>query len=297
MRLYRDRMDEVTWQVPSLFNNDILMIIFLEMFKRTHNEQPADTIKYTYGSLKCKWNSGRFSVCDYSESSYRFFIDYYNSLGLSCMLTFSNYDITEDMLDDYVGNSMISYLNSIDYENWVIVSSDLILDYVRKNYPHVKVEASVIKPIFENDQKPDTADYYNKLLQQYDKVVVRPETLQHPEIMDRIEDKDRVVLLVNQSCTPYCKMAKKHYRYHTAKDSNIEMPYCDFCKHTDHYDETAIDYYYLVKLIDLGFKNLKLQGRNLKQELLSGLLKEYVFEPTGEIQRLLDYVGRKVDEV
>lgn len=297
MRLYREGLESVKWQIPSLFNNDLSAITFKEVLDRVYPEFPHCTIYSTYGSFATKWNSGRVASFPFSESDIQYFINYYHNILIECYFTFSNYNLTEDDLDDINCNYVLDYLEFLNSEcngdHGVIVSSDLLRNYIRSEYPKLKIESSVLKPTYEYPDYDETPDYYNQLLDRYDTVVIRPECIDDDFFMKKLSDPSRCIILVNQTCVPYCEKAISHYNFYndvsagkTGIAPECSQVYMDCC---------SIDYYRMIELVDMGFTNFKLQGRNISSNDFLNMLSSYVFEPTGDIQMILNYVRKKIN--
>lgn len=291
MRLYRDGLEDVQWQIPSLFNNDFAALVFLETIEKTFEEPPKVNISSTFGSMKSSWNSGRPASAGFSMENFSYFVNYYNSKGISCALTFSNHSLTESDLESPPENWQLNYLNNVDngVDNYVILSSDLLYDLLVSEYPNVKLESSVLKPVYEHPMYDERPDYYNALAERFDKVVVRPEFLNNDNFMQALVPKDRFILLVNQTCVPYCEKAGKHYDFYSGNASRT--PQCDQV----YLDSCSVDYYRIRELIDMGFSSFKLQGRNVTAFDFLTMLGTYVFEPTGDIQTILSYARKKMN--
>ena len=147
-------------------------------------------------------------------------------------------------------------------------------DHIKNKSPKTEVVASILKSIYrfqgsEKIEEPtveaETA-WYNKLLKEYDIVVVRPEysksvLTKNPELID---DISRIEVLINQICISNCPNAPLHgtvlanlHKDPTKRDNRM------FCyKHKyQYYYNSAHRYDEIRKLIDSGVRQLKLQGR------------------------------------
>lgn len=282
-------MESVRWQIPSLFNNDLPALVLMETLTRVYEDCPYIPIDSAYGSMESKWNGGRNTIRKFDSEDFNYFVNYYNSFAISCAMTFSNYHITEDDLYSENENEVLETL-SVFEDNIAIVSSDLLYDYISSKYPNVLLESSVLKPVYEHPDYDETPDYYNDLAERFSKVVVRPEWLVNDDFMKELYPKEKFVLMVNQTCVPCCEKARDHYDFYVGMgiDPHCSKVYMDTC---------SIDYYRMRELIEMGFTEFKLQGRNITSSDFLNMLCSYVFEPTGDIQTVLHYVRKKMNSV
>ncbi len=81
--------------------------------------------------------------------------------------------------------------------NAVIVTNDNLATWIRRDFPHYRIEASVIKNI-NSYAKIDEA------LEIYDTVVLPMEMCEQPEFLEKIEDKNRITLFANAGCALTC---------------------------------------------------------------------------------------------
>ena len=159
-----------------------------------------------------------------------------------------------------------------------IVSSDILKDYIKKKKPDAVVVGSILKSIYrfqgpnkieEPTVEAETA-WYNKLLKEYDIVVVRPEysksvLTKHPELID---DISRVEVLINQLCISNCPNAPLHgsvlanlHKDPTKKDNRMFCYKHKYQLKQQYYMNSAHTSEDVKKLVDSGVRQLKLQGR------------------------------------
>lgn len=295
--LYRKGLEDVRWHIPSLFNNDLAALMFLNIFNMVYGAN--SNIKGAYGSPMCIWNSGRNAKVQFRDDDFRYFVDEYNRLDVSCYLTFSSFHITEHDLDDLAGNEMLRILNGRDFPNYVIVSSDLLADYIHRNFKNLKLESSVLKPVYEYENYEEGPEYYNGLADRFNQVVIRPENLFNNDFLDYLDElkMDRFVALVNQTCSPYCPRASKHYDMYEDYGRGKSIRGRTFCSNDEskYMESLLVEYPSQISLVRRGFRDFKLQGRNINALDFLHMLGEYVFEPTGEFQMLLNYTKKKMN--
>ncbi len=81
--------------------------------------------------------------------------------------------------------------------NAVIITSDDLAAWIRRDYPDYRIEASVIKNINSHDKIAQTLD-------SYDTVVLPMSINEQPEFLKKIKDKDRITLFANAGCALTC---------------------------------------------------------------------------------------------
>ena len=127
-----------------------------------------------FGGINCLWHGGRFIQKEYSLDEIENTISLYNTKGIPCRFVFSNHKITKEDLNDKLSNDILDILSKNEL-NGVIISSDLLYEYIRNKYPKMKIVCSVIKTCVEtNNWINETPELYNSLCEKYDFVVLNP---------------------------------------------------------------------------------------------------------------------------
>lgn len=270
------RYENIEWSLPYLFGFDFKLIKIVNILKDLNCSFKFNA----FGATKSKWSGGRESVV--STDNKIFIMNLLSQLvdiGVTPSLTFSNHHVAKEDLNDSFCNYMLDLSQDLGCN--LILSSDLLFEYVKNKYPSSKCTASVIKPIFKF-QTPDIIkdynfeeelDFYNRLTKNYDKVVVRPEFAKFylPKFYNRINNLGKIEVLVNQSCVPNCPIATEHYTYFEKLETQRlekakyrfecyhnqrKSSYADKLNDNLHFDTKEVD-----ELVNIGIKNLKLQGR------------------------------------
>lgn len=296
--IYRQGLENVKWQIPSFYNNDPVALAFLKHFQFYLGK--SSNITTTYGSPVANWNSGRVGKFKYDRELFKSTVMQYNHLGVNVYLTANAYDISKEDLEDLACNEMLSYLNDVSYDfspcqNGVIVSSCRLMEYIRVHYPRLKVEASVLLPIYRKHHtgEDDSPEFYDLMTQGFDLVVPRPEFLLFSDDID-FENPERFVALVNQMCRQNCTMACDHYDFYRDHDLQSGKKWAlDLCTDQDcFYHPVNIEYNQMLYLIKHGIEIFKLQGRNIRSDDFLHMLGEYVFEPTSSVFQHLINIAR-----
>ncbi len=287
--IYLKNRENVTWRVPSLFHYDDIIFLLLDDLKQLGIKP---TINSVYGSVKTSWGGGRPSGWpDVEKKAAESTIHRHNENQTSCCFTFSNYHITKEDLEDKTANLLLEVASEGSFQNYAIVSSDLLADYIREKFPKIKLISSVLKPIYEIENFQDTPQYYNDLCKRFDRVTLRPELSFDYNFLKKLTNKDKIDLIVNQDCLPNCPLYRKHYDFYSEVERGIKQRSEDFC----HLEKRKVEAVYntsllsnqdMDKMIQLGFKNFKLKGRSLTKSQVIDLLGYYIFEPSGLYQNL-----------
>jgi len=204
---------EATWNLPGLFVYDEFYFSEWQMMKEFFKVKPP--VNSIAGSRNVKWNSGRIAKAHSNQGGtkkrYLQVLNQYKKVGINCHYTFSNNLITEQDLNDRECNEMLEALVENDHNgDGVILSSDILSDYLRKNYPSLKQKASVVKSDVEHP-KARTAEWYNSLSERFDIVVLQPDDNFELPMLEKLHHKDRFEILVNEPCVKGCQFRKRHY--------------------------------------------------------------------------------------
>ena len=133
------------FHLPGLFEFYELYRIFLPLFYE-HREYFYDwcEIGSIYGAPSdCIWGGGRVEdeTCDPRDA-----LALMQKYGISARLTFSNSLLRKEHLSDKRCNTLCAlFSESSRVQNGVIIHSDLLLDYLKKNYPKLYFISSTTK--------------------------------------------------------------------------------------------------------------------------------------------------------
>lgn len=259
------KYNNIEYVMPFLFCNDLFIPVLSELFKNEVNP-----IKYVYGAPSSIWSGGRaIKLVQTRTSTMNAYLQKLKKYNLTAALTFSNYFITDDDIRDELCNQILD----IAYENncHFIVASEKLYNHIKSRYPNAKMVCSVIIPsILRLNGSFNESEFYNKMLNKYDIVVVRPEwTFENIDKIDRlITDVKRIEVLVNQTCIYNCPNTEKHYKLLSEfEHMKIDIETCEkerlkICKALDeNHHPLFFDDDVIQKLIDKGITIFKLQGR------------------------------------
>lgn len=232
-------------------------------------------IKGIYGCLpSCIWNGGR-SINYYSDTpELTKIVKTFNSLDVSIRYTFTNSKLQQEHLFDIRGNMMMTIANN--GMNDIIIYSEILEKYLRKKYPNFKYISSITKCLTNNQ------DIINEFKKEYDFVVIDQIKNRDFELLKSL-DNNKIELLINSYCFPYCNMKKLHYE-NVSNYQLIQRPdyfkQIEQCKRAKTFKD-ILEFFTTIKreeLFDiyykqLGIYNFKIEGRtNSSFELLENYL-------------------------
>ena len=274
------------FHLPGLFSFYEFYRVFLPLF-RNHREYFYDwcDIGSIYGApAGCLWGGGRVSSGDASPEDVLALTREY---GISARLTFSNSLLTPEHLSDRMCNRLCALFSTPGpVENGVIVSSDLLLAYLARQYPGLYFVSSTTKVL------TDFTDLQKELSRPAFRYVV-PDFRLNPAL-DRLgtlsqTQKDKVEFLCNECCRFGCRDRKACYEnvsrkalgeccpdhICTAPDGPDGYRFSRAMENPGFIGIDAIRDTYL----PMGFTNFKIEGRGLGSALILEFLLHYLTKP------------------
>ena len=265
---------DAVWDVSGAFVNDRELIAFFDFCKLLLGFEPYHIV---HGAPLCEWNSGRVlkHLMRDAEEIRAAGLEY-EQRKIAVYLTFTNLLLGEPQLKDALGNAMCIFFSRHNPtgKNAVILASDLLREHLRKEYPTLKLVSSILK--ITNGGGKGKLDKYKQLADQYDEVMVHPDDVLNYDLLEKLEDKERYILLVNEYCIRNCPLRPLHYTTLSKTALNF-MSYdaSDFDKKqatngcrslftllTDEQKSVlALTTSEIAKLRDMGFRHFKMQGR------------------------------------
>ena len=312
------------YHLPGLFEFYELYKEFLPLYRK-HREYFYDwcEIGSIYGApADCVWGGGRVGFGEHDSKEVLKLMQEY---GISARLTFSNSLLTRENLSDPKCNELCrifdigknnergrSFGNDKDIEchidndndisgvnksikekecrNGIIIYSDLLLDYIKENYPGFYFVSSTTKVLtdfgeFENELNREDFSYVVpdfRLNKSFDKLKALS---QH--------QKDKVEFLCNECCWFGCTDRKKCYETVSRKNLGEDCPehYCTapdagqgylFSKAMENPGFIGVDDIKNTYL-PMGFSNFKIEGRGLGSAMILEFLLYYMTKPQYQI--------------
>ncbi len=278
------------YHLPGLFEFYDLYKVFLPLF-REHREYFYDwcEIGSIYGApCDCIWGGGRVGFGDADPGEVLALMKEY---GISARLTFSNSLLKEEHLADRKCNALCAmFENSGDVPNGVIVTSDLLLEYLRARYPGFYFVSSTTKVL------TDVRDCVNELDRGEFQYVVPDFRLNKvlPECGLTEAQKAKVEFLCNECCWFDCYDRKNCYENVSRKSlgEDVEDHVCvspdaakgyrfsDAMKNPGFIGIRDIQETYLPK----GFRHFKIEGRGLGSAIVLEFLLYYMTKPEYQLR-------------
>lgn len=277
---------KVYYHLPGLFEFYELYRTFLPLF-REHREYFYDwcDIGSVYGApADCIWGGGRVGFGDHDPREVLSLMQEYD---ISSRLTFSNSLLRKEHLLDRKCNDLCTLFGeSGETRNGVIVHSDLLLDYLKKNYPGFYFVSSTTKVLTDFQQ-------FLREVKREDFLYVVPDFRLNKAFdkwnMLSESQKDKVEFLCNECCWFGCKDRKRCYEVVSRKNLGENCPdhHCTapdvnngyrFSKAMTNPGFIGIDDIKNV-YVPIGFSNFKIEGRGLGSALILEFLLYYMTRP------------------
>ena len=274
------------YHLPGLFEFYELYKIFLPLY-REHREYFYTwcEIGSIYGApADCIWGGGRVGFGDADAEEVAALMKEYE---ISSRLTFSNSLLKEQHLSDRKCNALCSlFERNGRTQNGVIIYSDLLMDYIRKNYPGFYFVSSTTKVItdfndFENELKRTEFSYVVpdfRLNKRFNDLNALPAEL-----------KQKTEFLCNECCSFDCRARKSCYENVSRKslgedteeyicaapDAEKGYRFSEAMKNPGFIGTEDILNVYMPQ----GFSNFKIEGRSLGSAVILEMLLYYMTLP------------------
>ena len=277
------------FHLPGLFEFYDLYKAFLPLY-RNHREWFYDwcDIASIYGSPSdCLWGGGRVG---FGEADAEEVFELMKEFGISSRLTFSNSLLKEEHLSDKKCNELCRLFEKAPVKNGVIVYSDLLLDYLKRNFPGFYFVSSTTKVL------TDFSDFKMELARNDFSFVVPDFRLNKKfEKLEALDEglKNKVEFLCNECCSPFCQERKICYENVSRKNLGLECSdhHCAAPDGDKGYRfSSAMKSPLFIgiddiqnKYLKLGFSNFKIEGRGLGSAMVLEFLLYYLVRPKYQI--------------
>ena len=211
-------MRKAVYHLPGLFEFYELYRVFLPLFRK-HRDwfYEESEIGSIYGAPSdCLWGGGRVED---GECNPREVLALLEEYGISARLTFSNSLLEEKHLADVRCNALCTLFEKSGAPNGVIVHSELLTAYLRKNYPGLYLVSSTTKVLTDFEQlRAETARAEFRYVVpdfRLNKAFAQLNTLTDAQ-------KDKTEFLCNECCWFGCKDRKKCYEAVSRKNLGLD---------------------------------------------------------------------------
>lgn len=277
------------FHLPGLFEFYDLYKAFLPLY-RNHREWFYDwcDIASIYGSPSdCLWGGGRVG---FGEADAEEVFELMKEFEISSRLTFSNSLLKEEHLSDKKCNELCRLFEKALVKNGVIVYSDLLLDYLKRNFPGFYFVSSTTKVL------TDFSDFKMELARNEFSFVVPDFRLNKKiEKLEALDEglKNKVEFLCNECCSPFCQERKICYENVSRKNLGLECSdhHCAAPDGDKGYRfSSAMKSPLFIgiddiqnKYLKMGFSNFKIEGRGLGSAMVLEFLLYYLVRPKYQI--------------
>lgn len=279
------------YHLPGLFEFYELYRVFLPLF-REHRDYFYDwcEIGSIYGApADCIWGGGRVG---FGEHDPKEALALAREYGISARLTFSNSLLREEHLRDRKCNALCAMLEENGgVQNGVIVHSERLLDYLKRQYPGLYFVSSTTKVLTEFQQ-------FRREVEREDFRYVVPDfrlnkAFEQLETLPQ-EQKDKVEFLCNECCWVGCADRKCCYETVSRKNLGESCP-----EHRCAAPDAQGGYRFSKAMrspafigaedirktyLPMGFSNFKIEGRGLGSALILEFLLHYMTKPEHQLQ-------------
>ena len=276
------------YHLPGLFEFYELYKVFLPLW-REHRDWFYEwcDIASIYGApADCLWGGGRVG---FGEADADDVFALMEEFGISARLTFSNSLLKEEHLADKKCNELCAkFANS---KNGVIVHSDLLAEYLRREYPQMYLVSSTTKVL------TDFSDFEAELNRPEFSYVVPDFRLN--KAFDRLcelsqRQKSKVEFLCNECCDFGCRARKICYENVSRKNLGEEVS-----EHKCSSPDALGGYRFSLamknpafigtddirsKYLLMGFSNFKIEGRGLGSAIVLEFLLYYMTRPEYQLE-------------
>ena len=277
---------QAVYHLPGLFEFHELYRVFLPLY-RGHRDWFYDwcTIGSVYGApAGCRWDGGR---AGFGEASPEEAAELMRAYGISARLTFSNSLLREGDLSDPACNRLCAlFEHHGPVPAGVILTSDLLLDYLRREYPGLYFVSSTTKVLTrfreleEELERPEfryvVPDF--RLNKSLDRLMSLPG-----------EMKDKVEFLCNEACWFECPDRKACYENVSRKNLGLDCedhvcasPYAERgYRFSDAMENPGFIGIREIRDVYMpgGFSHFKIEGRSLGSAVILEFLLYYLTRP------------------
>lgn len=292
------------YHLPGMFEFYEFYKVFLPLY-RDHREYFYDwcEIGSIYGAPSgALWGGGRVGVGDVDA---RCVLDLLTEHGISARLTFSNSLLREEHLKDVRCNALCELFENGNGEcagecaiedsqaqtNGVIVHSELLLNYLKKNYPNLYLVSSTTKVL------TDFSDCRKEVEREEFRYVVPDFRLNRSteewQTLTQVQ-KDKIEFLCNECCDIHCKARKACYENVSRKilGENCEDHQCQAPEGNQGYlFSKAMESSAFIGMneiqntyLPMGYSNFKIEGRGLGSALLLEFILYYMTKPEYQLK-------------
>jgi len=250
------------------------------LFHVTHREL-INKFDITYYEMpnNCAWNGGRVNrTIELTDH----ILNTLNRQNHGFDLGFTNQVILD--VGDEVGNHLLDmvYSNNPNKKHGVILVSETLRRYLRKNFPDLKLTYSITG--HPTTDQLNFEGYYRELEEKYDIIVPKYSHLK--QVLDLCEagklTPNKYEILINDNCNTTCQFYAEHFAQISHLNSTIKAPWEENWNRafqieikpktkpgitkTAHCVQDNLESNYLQRFYDTGVRYFKISGRDLSDQ-------------------------------
>ena len=284
------RNSNITFNIAGAFSHSDVIFEHYSKNKSIYNSYKKI---YVYDGIDdCSWNGGRVNDKslvlndDLMDTAERYY-----SIGWGIKITLSNNIID---LKDSKGLRILEKFHKRG--NGVILRNKDLKNLISKEFPLYETTHSITGALQDATLSEENLNFYRDLQKEYDFIIPRLENNLDPNL-EKL-DKSKIEILINDKCVYNCPYFKKHYDYIASlnlpsEHSEEELAKSGMCwinekflKIVTELDIKRHGFRYgmklskeqIVYLIDRGFYNFKILGRNFADTPLCLSLDKYIID-------------------
>lgn len=276
----------IYYMLPGFYEHYELYKVFFGIKKDYPHIFNEDVEIYCmYGDFQfCIWDGGRIftNYKTASKEKIKEVIDFYNNkLNIPIRYVFTNNALTQEDCYDTYCNIMLR--EGSQYKNEIVISSPILEEYIRKNYPSYKLVSSTTKCLTNPKVATDEID------KDYILTCLDYNLNKNLTFLNALseEQKKKTEILANPICGLACPNRKEHYRLNSVYNLNFGKNYSLYdCKITgaslrpEHFNKACVSYEEIRDIyVPLGINHIKLEGRSYSDNALIPVLAKYLIKP------------------
>lgn len=263
-------VEKVYWHLPGFcYYRQLNYAVITLMEKYPDAFREGYRIGSVYGTFPgAIWNGGRVVMGSAGKRDIEATLKLYNSKGVPVRFTWTNSVLEEKhTYDTYCNLIMRLADNGL---NQVLVNSQVLADYIRREYPRFPVISSTTKRIIEPER------LFEELKEDYFLVVLDYDLNHNEEVLKKLEEygSGKIEILVNEVCTPGCTRRAEHYEQQSRAQLNFDVKDIFPCPNANPNKTFAecmkrpafISNEEIGSYIKRGFVNFKIAGRGMPQQ-------------------------------
>lgn len=199
---------DACWSIGGALLYDKAIIEFLKFVR---SEIPAIRIRDVFGSPPCAWTLDWYAMRrlippgDFAASAKAV-----SEVQCDFSLDFDNPYIEAEQLGDVVGNTFLRSVESTR-SPCAYVASDLLGDYLKKQFTKIKVRAGANKAVADNAQ--GDLDYYVRSAEKYETTVLHSNDASDAVFLEKLIARvpaEKFEIVVNDTCLRNCSLRREH---------------------------------------------------------------------------------------